>query len=162
MLLYSPFHQLISEHLERRSVSLPPFYSLASFSYSALSSFAKCIQNSLYPSFRSNVKWELDSLWHERVLFAFHILQPLRTQTLLFFLTEWFCRAEIKRKFISICLPSDHWSQTSDNCVAALKLKEASRTGKEKRKTEKSHGYTVTARLWRRKSQCEHPQMLWR
>lgn len=71
--------------LERRSVSLPPFYSLASFSYSALSSFAKCIQNSLYPSFRSNVKWEWDSFWHERVLFAFHILQPLRTQTLLFF-----------------------------------------------------------------------------
>lgn len=71
--------------IERRSVSLPPFCSLASFSYSALSRFAKCIQNSLYSSFRSNVKWELYSLWHERVLFAFHILQPLRTQTSLFF-----------------------------------------------------------------------------
>lgn len=118
--------------LERRSVSWSPFYSLASFSYSALSWFAKCIQNSLYSSFRSNVKRELHSLWHERVLFAFHILQPLRTQTPLFF-PEWFSRAEIKREFISICLPSDHWSQTSDNSVAALKLKEASRTGKEKK-----------------------------
>lgn len=145
--------------LERRSVSLPPFYSLASFSYSALSWFAKCIQNSLYSSFRSNVKWELYSLWHERVLFAFHILQPLRTQTPLFFLTEWFCRAEIKRKFISICLPSDHWSQTSDNCVAALKLKEASRK-ERKRKVSWLHCHCQIMEeelaVW------EHPQMLWR
>lgn len=84
-----------------------------------------------------------------------HPPTPTHTDLSIFFLTEWFCRAEIKRKFISICLPSDHWSQTSDNCVAALKLKEASRTGKEKREKEKSHGYTVIVRLWRRKLQCE-------
>lgn len=58
---------------------------------------------------------------------------PYTHRPFYFFPTEWFCRAEIKRKFISICLPSDHWSQTSDNFVAALKLKEASRTGKEKK-----------------------------
>lgn len=58
---------------------------------------------------------------------------PYTHRPFYFFLTEWFCRAEIKRKFISICLPSDHWSQTSDNSVAALKLKEPSKNGKEKK-----------------------------
>lgn len=77
---------------------------------------------------------------------------PYTHRPLYLFLTEWFCRAKIKREFISVCLPSDHWSQTSDNGVAALKLKEASRTGKGKKK---SRGYTVIVRLWRRKLQCE-------
>lgn len=124
--------------LERRSVSLPPSYSLASFSYSALSWFAKCIQNSLYSSFRSNVKWELYSLWHERVLFAFHILQPLRTQTPLFF-SDWVVLQSRDQKeiyqYLSPFRPlkPDFWQLCSSSPKAERGIKNRERKGKKRK-----------------------------
>lgn len=80
---------------------------------------------------------------------------PYAHRPFYFFLTEWFCRAEIKRKFISICLSSDHWSQTSDNCRLKAERSIKNRERKERKRKKKSHGYTVIVRLWKRKLQCE-------
>lgn len=149
--------------LEMRSVSLPPFYSLASFSYSALSWFAKCIQNSLYSSFRSNVKWELYSLWHETVLFAFHILQPLRTQTPLFF-SDWVVLQSRDQKeiyqYLSPFRPlkPDFW-QLWSSLKAERGIKNRERK-ERKRKVPWLHCHCQIMEeeiaVW------EHTQMLWR
>lgn len=147
--------------LERRSVSLSPFYSLASFSYSALSWFAKCIQNSLYPSFRSNVKWELYSLWHERVLFAFHILQPLHTETLLFF-PDWVVLQSRDQKeiyqYLSPFRPlkPDFWQRCS-----SLKAERSIKNGE--RKERKSPMATLSLSDYGGGNcSVRAPQMLWR
>lgn len=155
--MYSPFHQLISEHF-RKEISIITSILLIGFIFLQCIVLICKMYTKLFIfifQFQYEMGVTLALAW-EGAFCLSHPLTPINTDPSIF--SEWVVLQSRDQKeiyqYLSPFRPlkPDFW-QLCSSLKAERGIKNRGR--KERKRTVQSHGYTVFVRLWRRKLQCE-------